>query len=112
MKIRTDFVTNSSSSSFIIAKKYLDLDQIEAIRKHSKLGKKLGLEYADDEWEIVENASYIKGFTSLDNFNMDEFLNLIGVPHCAIDWSGWDSPDLPEEDSWGSTHWREMLLYL
>lgn len=44
MKVRQDFVTNSSSSSFIISKKCLDEDQVEAIRKHGLLGQKLHLD--------------------------------------------------------------------
>lgn len=44
MKVRRGFVTNSSSSSFIIAKKYLTKNQILAIRNHKLLGEKLGID--------------------------------------------------------------------
>lgn len=41
MKVRVDFVTNSSSSSFVISKKHLDEEQILAIKQHISLGKKI-----------------------------------------------------------------------
>lgn len=58
MKVRSDFVTNSSSSSFIIAKKYLDEDQLEAIRDHHDLAAKMQMIQEDDyhmfPWIIEE----------------------------------------------------------
>lgn len=92
MKIRTDFVTNSSSSSFIIAKKDLDEDQIRAIREHASLGEKLGINYASsDSWDIEENEEYICGSTYIDNFDMDEFLNKIDVNADVIQWEDFDA---------------------
>lgn len=79
MKVRRDFVTNSSSSSFIINKCHLDRDQIEAIRRHSEIGAALGIKCADEAWHIEENGRYIGGYTSMDNFDMREFLDKIDV---------------------------------
>lgn len=88
MKIRTDFVTNSSSSSFIISKKYLDEDQIEAIRCHGELGEKLGLSCCSDTWDISENENYITGYTWMDNFSMYDFLEEIEVDtNNCVRWS-------------------------
>ena len=50
MKIRTDFVTNSSSSSFVISKKVLDAEQLEAIINHRQFAEEHNLtdyEYDD-----------------------------------------------------------------
>ena len=87
MKIRNDFVTNSSSSSFIIAKHNLDEDQIEAIRQHDILGEKLGMEDTSCRWDIDENKNFITGFTFLDNFSMYDFFNNIGIPEKYVRWS-------------------------
>ena len=77
MKIRTDFVTNSSSSSFIICKKFLTNDQIDAIRKHKEIANRMNLYCSDCPWNIEENEMFITGYTSIDNFSMSEFFEIM-----------------------------------
>lgn len=113
MKVRRDFVTNSSSSSFLIAKKHLDSDQIEAIRHHHELGKKMGLVTSslDFPWYITENGKFITGSTDMDNFDMEEFLEKIDVNMDKVDWSEWefDLSDEDEEDTNDKMDWRGLL---
>jgi len=88
MKIRNGFVSNSSSSSFVIYKKDLRCScQVEQIKNHSKLGKEMGMGYADESWAIVVDDSKIVGSTWMDNFEMKEFLEKIGINMKKIKWS-------------------------
>lgn len=100
MKVRRDFVTNSSSSSFVINKRHLDSDQIEAIRRHDEIGEALGIEYSEERWNIEENDTYIGGHTCMDNFDMAEFLDQIEVNLRYVDWSDPYPFELPTAKSW------------
>jgi hypothetical protein len=79
MKIRNGFVSNSSSSSFVISKHFISAHQLEQIRNHSKLGEEMGIPWTDYPWDITENEHEVEGYTSMNNFDMDEFLKRIGV---------------------------------
>lgn len=95
MRTRNGFVSNSSSSSFVIVKAHLSPLQLEQIRNHmdvARKGMRASMEYLDqlssfDEWSIEEDDFVIKGSTWMDNFEMDEFLKLIGVPEEKIEWT-------------------------
>ena len=79
MKTREGFVSNSSSASFVLKKNMVSEEQLEKVRNHSKEGKKLGLQYAEDEWNIREGKRLMKGDTYMANFNMREFFQRIGI---------------------------------
>ena len=79
MKIRMGFVSNSSSSSFLIQRKYISESQLEQIVNHDD-------EAGDDEWEITVTDTIVRGFTIMDNFDMAEFLEKIGVDSDHILW--------------------------
>jgi len=85
MKIRNGFISNSSSSSFVIFNKHvLTLDQRNAIFDHINYANEHDIEelkYSEDydAWRINEKDHIIEGSTIMDNFDMDYFLELIGV---------------------------------
>lgn len=81
MKIRDGFVSNSSSSSFVVAKNAITDEQKQMIYDHSQ-------EAGDDSWSIHENEYFVSGYTFMDNFNMFDFLTgKVRIDPAAIRWS-------------------------
>jgi hypothetical protein len=83
MRIRSGFVSNSSSSSFIVKKKHLNAQQKKVIDNIHKVVKKVKPEYYDcDDWTVIENNIYYDFDTNMDNFDMMGFLTSLGIT-CA-----------------------------
>ena len=83
-KVRAGFVTNSSSSSFILQKKNLTKSQIEKVMHHGeycRMRKLNGQFYCDvgDDWNVNDNTDVITGHTYMNNFDMGEFFDMIGI---------------------------------
>lgn len=77
MKVRNGFVSNSSSSSFVIDSKYLSKNQIKLILAHRYCQT---IPYAmSDQWDISwsDDDRYILLDTMLDNFDMYGYLTEI-----------------------------------
>jgi len=98
MKSRLGFVSNSSSSSFSIRLSDITDEQLFYIINHRVEGEAMGLDYSDNEWEISFDDEYVKGYTSMNNFSMREFLDKIGVPAEVIGWGRGDDPYYDEDE--------------
>jgi len=102
MKYRNGFVSNSSSSSFVILKDSISNKQKDMIfnveqwvdffikldeenDNRDNLKEKFSY-YDEDPWRIVEYEDFIFGETSMDNFNIGDFLDYIKVDRNYIKW--------------------------
>jgi len=89
MKIRTGFVSNSSSASFVIDKCNLTDKQIKCIRSAPAYAERLEMGFIGSygNWQVKENDRFIWGDTTMDNFDFAEFFTKIGIPWTYIGWS-------------------------
>jgi len=101
MKIRNGFVSNSSSSSFVIKKEDLSEEQIEILlnlydsenpntnyKKNEKYHKILEEEGGiGDFWDIIEDPDQtISGSTVVDNGFLFEFMKKINIDLNKVEW--------------------------
>lgn len=90
MKMRLGFVSNSSSSSFVIPLSVLTAEQLAMILNHIEVARGFNMidinEY--DGWDISVNNIEVEGFTFMDNFDMEAFLQKIGVDTDKVIFEG------------------------
>lgn len=106
MKSRIGFVSNSSSSSFLLRMDDMTTEQIDAVKNHAKVWSDIedvdekaniygwwirkevedfsSISLKQNEWGVEEDRGILKVYTSMDNFDMGYFLEYIKVPNKAI----------------------------
>jgi hypothetical protein len=103
MKIRTGFVSNSSSASFTIMRDDLTDEQIGALEKATVDRKTLCegfdigyLDGVDDAWDILFTEDRVSGVTICCNGCIWEFFDKLGIPRkivSFVDDNDWEDAD-------------------
>ena len=79
MKIRRCFVSNSSSSSFVIRNEDITEDQWAVIMNHS-------LTEGDIRWHIKQDLGFMVGQTTSHSYDMESYFKKIGIANDKILW--------------------------
>jgi hypothetical protein len=89
MKIRNGFVSNSSSSSFVVDVKNLTPLEINYLLEYDNCNR----HFYGDSWDIhlIEGGKQIRGVTFMDNGDLDEYLKEKGVDISKLNFEdyGW-----------------------
>ncbi len=89
MKIRIGFISNSSSASFILDKRYITSDDIQKIRNFcSDVGENEGQCW--DSWSVTETGDFLNCYTTMDNGYLFKWIKEnLNIPLKAIvDYDG------------------------
>jgi len=97
MRLKIDYITNSSSASFTLPRKYLTEKQIILIFNHIEVAdiideienpkyKLLDYSGPSDEWLLDIDEEYIYGHTSMTNFDMMDFFKHIGIHQNMVEY--------------------------
>jgi len=114
MKVRVGFVSNSSSSSFVLQKEHVTPAQLKLIRNHIHKARKLNQELSkgdqfyvrdSDVWHLYETEKTLEGSHYIDNFDMEKYFRLLGLPEFSFvffdkdaSWDDWTVEDCRWED--------------
>jgi hypothetical protein len=81
MKTRLGFVSNSSSASFIVKKAGLSPSQKYIVENYVEAATKSNDDYKDEVegWSMLEEDDHYEFWTSMDNFSLNEFFDIMGI---------------------------------
>ena len=80
MKIRTGFVSNSSSASFVVPKSALTYLQGQQLLAYNTADENT------DGWTVREDGDRLVGWTSMDNGDMEVYMRKIGIIKDPVQW--------------------------
>jgi hypothetical protein len=85
MKIRSGFVSNSSSSSFIVSLKDISASDLKKIFDYSD-NKSTELPICRDGWSFSVEGDVLHGFTIMDNDDLDKYLKEQNISTEKFQW--------------------------